>query len=315
MWSSVESQIRPIVDKIETYRKESWPKILRYTLLIGVGISVVVLLILFIIFGYHDAIEMSPLLIVAAIIGFVGAYACTYYHYYDYVKTVYKTEIMPMLVSAVCDNGEYVPNGGVDEYVFRLSGLFSWDHTTELKQEDYIRGVIDKTDFEFCEAELSHEETTTDQKGRTTTQKVTDFRGMVFSADFNKNFNGQTIISTSHVSTFYRRIKLESVDFNKKFYTYCTDEIEARYILSPALQERMLCLYNTLYRTMSESSFTMSFKNNRLTIFIRTYKDRFEPTMYRKMSIEKVEKDFACIEAMVGVVEDLNLNTRIWTKE
>lgn len=315
MWTEVEHQITPIVDRIETLRKESVPKIWRYTLLIGAGIAVVCLLVLIFIFGIKDALATTPLLIGVVVIALIGSFVGTYYHYYNVIVANYKDEIMPRLVASVCDDGQYVSDGGISEYVFKASDLFYWDNTTYLRQEDYIRGVIGRTDFEFCEAELGHEETTTDRKGHTTTHEVTDFKGMVFNADFNKHFSGKTIVSTSYVATFKRRIKLESVDFNKKFRTYCTDEMEARYILTPALQERLLTLLDTMKNTINESSIQMTFNQNRLAIFISSYKDRFEPTMFRKMTIERVEKDFTCIKAIAGIVEDLNLNTRIWTKE
>lgn len=314
-WSSVEPQIADVITEMETYRKASLPKAFGYGVLIGILITVGVLLLLFFLMGFTDVEDLGGAGLFIGVFAIITSCIGTCDHYLKRLAYTYKTEVMPKLVGVICQNAVYDPDGGISAKVFYNSGLFPWDSTTFLREEDYIAGKVDKTDFEFCEAQLGHEETTTDQKGRTTTHEVTDFQGMAFNADFNKNFNGQTTVSTSSVSNSLRKIKMESVDFNKIFKTYCADEIEARYLLSPALQERLVNLYNTMRETIGERHLTMTFLDSRLLIFISTGKDRFEPTLLHKMSLERVEKDFSCIKVMVDIVEDLNLNTRIWTKE
>lgn len=315
-WTSIEPQIQEVIDRMESYRTASIPKVIGYGALLGCGLTVVVMLFFYCLLGFNDFSEGWPVYLIILAICFIGSMVGTCNHYYSNLKTIYKSEVMPQMVEVICDNATYESQGGVGRSVFYNSNLFGWDSTTFLREEDCIRGVVDKTDFIFCESHLGHEETTTDQKGRTTTHEVTDFRGMVFYADFNKHFSGQTIITTSSMLLFsFKKIKLESIDFNKNYTTRTTNEQEARYLLSPALQERLVQLRETLKSTMRESSLTISLQDSRILILINTNKDRFEPTFVKKLTLEHVKNDFACIKAMIDIVEALNLNTRIWTKE
>lgn len=315
-WTTIEPKIQEVIDRMEVYRKNSIPKAIGYGVLLGVGFAVVAVILFSLFFGTRDFGGVGVVFSYASVICLVAAFALTFNHYYDKLRTIYKSEVMPQMVGVICDNATFDPDGGVGRRVFYNSNLFDWDSTTFLREEDCIKGVVDKTDFIFCESHLGHEETTTNTKGQTTTHEVTDFKGMVFYADFNKNFSGQTILCTSSLSFFsYKKIKLESIDFNKNYTTRTTDEQEARYLLTPALQERLVQLRETLRETVGEKSLTISFLDSRILILINTSKDRFEPTFIRKLTLERVKTDFACIKVMIDIVEALNLNTRIWTKE
>ena len=71
-------------------------------------------------------------------------------------------------------------------------------------------------------------------------------------ADFNKNFNGHTVVlpdtaekilgkfgqSLQSMSSRGELVKLEDPEFEKEFCVYGDDQVEARYILSPALMKR-----------------------------------------------------------------------------
>ena len=65
-------------------------------------------------------------------------------------------------------------------------------------------------------------------------------KGFFFIADFQKDFQGHTTIlrnSLFKLSSSGSRVKLENPDFEKTFDVYSTDQIEARYLLSPSRSE------------------------------------------------------------------------------
>jgi len=69
-------------------------------------------------------------------------------------------------------------------------------------------------------------------------------------------------------------VYLEDVVFNKKWHVRATDQTEARYLLTPALMERLL----RLKKLFHGSSLDFSFFNNQLLIAVHTNKDMFETT-------------------------------------
>ena len=121
-----------------------------------------------------------------------------------------------------------------------------WDRE---KFEDRLGGTRNGVDYDFVEAHLEERRTTTDGNGRTRTRWVTVFKGQCIRFDFHKSFRGQTLV-TRDAGIFNRfkgqrgmdRAGLEDPVFEKAFEVYTTDQVEARYLLTPAFMERLVAL-------------------------------------------------------------------------
>ena len=101
------------------------------------------------------------------------------------------------------------------------------------RSEDLICGKIDKTSFICSEIIAEEKRVTTDSKGRRQEHWIDIFRGFFFIADFNKNFQGQTVVfrnSWFKLNLGKQRVKLENPNFEKQFDVFSTDQVEARYI-------------------------------------------------------------------------------------
>jgi len=231
------------------------------------------------------------------------------------LSEVYKRDIMPKLVEHLGDDVHYSPEGGVKLRDFRQCNLYDTHETDGISTEDQVYGKIGKTAFVFCEATYYYKYTDSDGDE----QERRNFSGIAFDADFNKYFHGITLLCSSrpgHLSKKdYPQVKLEDIAFGKQFKVYSTDEVEARYILTPALQERFMRLVESVRRSKAGKKILVSFHGTRILILIESGKDRFEAQILSKLTMKRVEEDFAVLTAMAGIVEELNLNTRIWTKK
>ena len=93
---------------------------------------------------------------------------------------------------------------------------------------------------------MKEKHTSIDSKGNPKTTYSTIFQGVFMIADFNKKLKYYTKVIESSgdffAKIFYNRTKveLENPVFEKIFNTYSKNQIEARYILSPAMMERIL---------------------------------------------------------------------------
>ena len=121
----------------------------------------------------------------------------------------------------------------------RVGLVPGWDRSS---YEDLIVGNRNGIDFEFFEAHLEEKRTTTDSKGRTRTTWVTVFRGQCIRFDFHKRFFGHTLVTRD--AGFFNffgkltmgdldRARLESPEFEKAFEVYTSDQVEARFLLTP----------------------------------------------------------------------------------
>lgn len=265
------------------------------------------------------------LLVIGGIIGNIVAYYGIYGPKLSRFKEAVKRDVIGGIVKGINPALSYNPQAGISQGVFKESDIFQ-SRINRYKTEDRIWGLVGKTDIEMGEIKAERKETTRDSKGNTKTKYVTVFQGIFMVADFHKDFHGTThVLPDVAESTFGwlgRKIqsmnwsrgkvaRMEDPDFEKAFVVYTDDQIEARYILSTSMMRRMLNL-----RERFNNQVAFAFKNSKVYIAISSKDNYFEPS-YKKSLIDKVNIKFFYDEVTycLDIVEDLNLNTRIWSKQ
>lgn len=131
-----------------------------------------------------------------------------------------------------------------------LGVIPGWDRQ---KLEDGLTGERKACDFEFFEAHLEDKRTRTDSKGRRRTEWVTVFKGQIWRMDAPKQFHGTTKVTRDSgifnalgaIGSKFSRVKLEDPEFEKRFEVYGTDQVEARFILTPDVMQSLLDLETT----------------------------------------------------------------------
>lgn len=249
----------------------------------------------------------------------------SYSRFHKYFKAEFKGKVIPAVVKFVDERLDYHPHRGLmTEYA--ESRIFT-QRVDRHKAEDTISGKFDATDFSFGEIHTEYKTVTTNGKGQRQEHWHTIFKGMLFVSDFHKNFHGETMIDVDTMERFLGKlgrkfqqwnpsrpgnlVKLENPEFEKKFAVYSTDEQECRYILTPSMMERLLEMSKRINFKVA-----ISFRNNKVYIAVFNNMDLFEPSVFGSLL---KEEDYRIIitmmKLMTGIIEDLNLNTRIWTKE
>ncbi len=158
---------------------------------------------------------------------------------------------------------------------------------------------------------------------KTMTLVMPDFTGMFAMVDFNKRLNGTTLIlpdkfekRISYLAKTLqslnlrkeRLVNLEDPTFEKEFVVYGTDQVEARYILSPSLMNRISALQRKV-----GSSMMLSFKNDKMYMAIEHPYGFFSLNESKNLiTSDALELFYEDITNAIGIVEDLNLNTKLW---
>ena len=143
------------------------------------------------------------------------------------------------------------------------------------------------------------------------------FKGLFFRANFNKKFKGKTVVLPDALSklqpfnTLQRQlIKLEDSDFANLFIVYGSDQIEVRYILSTNLMEKLF-----KFRKKASRKLYAYFVENKIYIAIEYEEDLFEPKLFQSMlNFSPIREYFENLQLMISIVQDLNLNRRIWSR-
>lgn len=237
----------------------------------------------------------------------------------------FKNQVVGPIVKYIGPQLTYLPQSGISESRFRASGIFN-HRIDRYRCEDMVQGAVGATRIEFSELHAEYKTETRDSKGHRRTQWHTIFKGLFFIADFNKQFNGRTFVLPDTAEKLFGRfgqtlqgigkshgelVKLEDPAFEKEFAVYSNDQVEARYILSPALMRRML-----EFKTKTGGQVHFAFTGGEVNIAISSNKNRFEPKLFSTVLDIAIAREFVeDLQLALGIVDDLNLNTRIWTKE
>ena len=106
-------------------------------------------------------------------------------------------------------------------------------------------------------------------------------------------------------------IKLEDPEFENHFVVYGDDQIQARYILSMSLMERIV-----EFRKKTGRKIYLSFVGSKVFVAASYTKSLFEPRLFRTLlDFEPIREYFEDLQLTIGIVDDLNLNTRICSKQ
>jgi uncharacterized protein DUF3137 len=223
----------------------------------------------------------------------------------------YKTQVF----AAVCRHHfpglRYLPDGGMPFRLLDESQLFPFACDV-YTSEDRFEGQVGATDICFSEAKAQRERRRGFGQNRETVYE-TYFRGIVFSADFQKHFRSTTRLLPKGADR--NRVARESVaeledpSFNDVFDTLTTDQVDVRYVLSPSLMERLTTLA-ARFRGLRAL-----FADGRLLLLLPTNRNRFEASLLERADNQgQIDSFIADAAACLGIVEALDLNTRIWSK-
>jgi len=236
--------------------------------------------------------------------------------------SMFKVGFLEPMVKKIEPKMNYDPTRGISESVFVGSGLYG-SRPDRYSSEDLFFGEIGETSLTFSEVHAEEKHTSTDSKGNTKTTWTTIFRGVLLIADFNKEFRSPVSVMPDFAEKtfgwFGKKLqklggnlqKLENPEFEKHFVVRGADAVETRYILTPKMQERLVDL-----RERVGDGLRVGFRDSHVWMSIPQSDNWFEgninvPANDRAQLKNILFQLWSCFQ----IVEELDLNTRIWTKE
>ena len=279
----------------------------------------------FVFYISFKSVNREGLAIAVAVIGILlvlvgGVYTAIKYYKY---RNNFKEKVVTKVVNLINPDYNYNPDRHIELNDFNNSKLFT-TKADRCTGDDFISGKIEDTDFKFSELSAKYKTTST-QNNQTKTEWHDIFRGLFFHADFNKHIQGTTYVlpdtaekllgkfGQKFQKSFSRGdlVKLENPEFEKLFVVYSSGQVEARYILTPVMMEAMVSICKKYKRKLY-----FSFIGERVYCAVKFNKGLFEPRIRKSgVNFNDVEEMYQLFGLIETIIHEMNLNTRIWTKE
>ena len=293
--------LSPIIEPLECYRSENSLKLKRYFFSALYCLPIIG-------FGF---IVGNPLFVLLSMLPSIILFGISYQKYNEMNKNLrypFKYKVLMRAIDFLFDQYEYIANQRIAKSVLVKSMLFP-RYITGVRGEDFMEFKIGDVNIMFCETSVFGP------------RERLMFNGIFISSSFNKYFKTKTIVITKRASTFLLKIKkqlfnkmntieLENPLFEKEFFTIADDQVEARYILTPNLMQRILD-----YKAKTHKKISMSFIDNRLYCAIPKFYNLFEAPFLKPIDFECIQKTLEPVILYTDLVADLNLNLKIWSKQ
>ncbi|WP_314986502.1 DUF3137 domain-containing protein [uncultured Campylobacter sp.] len=199
----------------------------------------------------------------------------------------------------------YDENGGLtaDEF-FEIYDCYINEQSSEDMMSGEVQGVrVRFSDFYAAKKVRTKNGTRTDVK----------FHGVLFVADFHKRLNCEVRVchkNSRNLRRYGQRANMDDVKFEEFFDVYTTDQVGARYALTPLLMQRLTEIYLRL-----GSQINAVLREDKIYVAIETWRDNFEPRIDRSLKQDAtIELYVDEIGALAGIVNELNLNRKIWSE-
>lgn len=230
-------------------------------------------------------------------------------------KQEYKDIIVLEIFTRVFTDINYRPTYGIPEDDIASTKMMRMGD--RYYSNDYISARYKNVPFEFSDVKIQNEYTDSDGDKHVETL----FKGQWYIFDFNKKFKADIQVCEKTFSNAKRgglfdknkfnKVELEDIEFNKKFNVYAQNDLDAFYVLTPNTIEKIKELNNKIH-----GNILMCFIDNKLHIGLYNNKDLFEPSIFKKIDIEKnhkkVKEDILLITQFVDI---LSLDNDLFRRE
>lgn len=315
--------IEPDLEQTEALRRKSVPVIQAFAGVFILGIIGFVSIIFVKDSGLPTILTVVGVSVVLMVVGAIGCNKA-----YGRVRIVLKNK----LVGPVCNYLGMTFDSKATDFPFQRfidAGLVS-ERYDNAEFEDHVSGEHNGVRFALCEAKLTKK-----RAGGGTdsgSSRITLFEGVALVFSFPKPFNGHTQVLARGGFKGAKRpgepVRLEDPVFEHYFDVYSTDQVEARYVLTPGFMERFLAFGKLLmgeefptladlqqpdasgkYRCLDTA---VAFTGQDMLIATRSLKNRFEGgSVFKPFEVsvnrERAEKLARELQLVPDIIDIMNL--------
>jgi hypothetical protein len=183
----------------------------------------------------------------------------------------------------------------------------------EARFRDHVTGEIAGLSFQMCHAELI--------KRISKRSSKTPFKGVLLSSAFHKPIIGRTTVFPDPTKTGYvpawnategERVRLESSAFEDLYEVYSSDQVAARYLLTPSFMERLMAVQTQLQERDHNAIVCLGLTDGHLLLAIFGERAWFEGPKGRPDLDDPsiIDNYLGDLDRLRDVIKTLNLDAR-----
>jgi hypothetical protein len=246
--------------------------------------------------------------------------------------TAFRERVIRPLVAFVDASLGYEPSGFIPTEWLRASGLVRGE-ISYATGSDVVGGTIDGVAIRSAFVR-AYAPTASRPAGADPVAPPVRFSGLFVVAEFPKRAAGGVFVFPDRIERLLgaaagavqaadRRygtlVTLEDLEFERLFKVYADDQIEARYVLSPSLMQRLVN-----FRRRRDAAPRLSIQGATLYVALPSARNPLEPPSWAEMAYTQKSKTGRSLvrrrlagyvedlRLIVDVVRDLRLDVRIW---
>lgn len=239
-------------------------------------------------------------------------------------QELFQSKFVPAIVRHLDPELSYLPESGLPEDSFRASSLFNHP-IHRFHARNLIQGRFQGIPLAFSYIKAEYKVETPTKNGSITTWH-TIFDGTMIVTEYNKNFSGMTwvlpdfaesvfgglignFLQKSNFSQPGEMTRMEDPEFEKLFVVYTTDQVEARYLLTPKIMEKMVKI-----RNFFQNKVAFAFVNQVFYVAVSECQTDFS-CPFGPVSYADAERVYFNLTQFAGIITELELNLRLWSKQ
>lgn len=321
--ASIHTRLAGSIESLEDKRLDVRKRNKTFNIVLLLAIAIVIALFVF--------LPQAIIAIIISTIIIIIALALFYYFYVSKYKSAlieeFNMDVVPVIIGEFFPEASFNRHNCIHSSEYYASRLFLTS-VDRYNGENHFKGIFGETNIRFSQLHTEYKTESRDKNGNTKTTWHTIFEGVFLIADSNKNFKGSTFILPDKAEKMLggigkwlqekvgsqgrgELVYLENPEFEKHFVVYSTDPVEARYLLTPSMQQYFV----ELFKHIGNRPLFVSYIGGHIYLGLSGRFDFFGMDLNRTFNdVETIKYYSRHLIHILSVIEILDLNTRIWGK-
>lgn len=227
-------------------------------------------------------------------------------------RKITKTKIIKALIESRYDDAQYNHLDSIS--IAHINSLNFYQRPDRFKGEDLMKGTYKGVKFACSDIHMEERVEHRDSKGHVTYSYQTIFKGRWYTFDYERDFGNILQIKEGRfvgaAAKGLKKYETESVQFNKKFKVFASDQQYVFFQLTPVMLEKILEM-----ESIHRGHYQMMYYGNHLDVAVYDSSDSFELKLKTPLTMEAIGHVINDIDMPAAIINEFKLDSEKFRKQ